>query len=501
MLARGLVLLAGLALPFSFAPTEWWLIAPLSIGLFYYLLQEQTPRECLIRGALFGLAYFGIGVHWVYHSLHLFGAAIAPLAVLLTMVFVMVMAVFPSLTAWFWARWRQPSSQSSSSSLIRNALLFTALWVVAELLRGKIMGGFPWILVGYSQTDGPLGSFAPWIGVYGLSACVVLFAALLVCVVLTRGVKQYLVAGAMIIVVLVAALANRIEVSTPVGDPLAVRLVQANIPQELKFSQERLNNSLRQYAALTQQNLGSHFDNGGLVIWPETAIPTFFDVVDDYFEPFTTALSARGIEVLSGGFYREGDKTYNSVRQLGGEKALYQKRHLVPFGEFMPMRFLLDFAAAFIQIPMSDLSPGTGPYMPLSLRGVEVGVSICYEDVYGEEMRALLPTSTLLVNVSNDAWFGPTAAPHQHEQKARMRAREFARPLVRVTNTGVSSSINHLGQVEGRIAHDTQGILDVTVQPREGMTLYAKTGNWPVFLWALAVLLVAILQRRFTFTR
>ena len=329
----------------------------------------------------------------------------------------------------------------------------------------------------------------------------VLFAALLVCVVLTRGVKQYLVAGAMIIVVLVAALANRIEVSTPVGDPLAVRLVQANIPQELKFSQERLNNSLRQYAALTQQNLGSHFDNGGLVIWPETAIPTFFDVVDDYFEPFTTALSARGIEVLSGGFYREGDSTYNSVRQLGGEKALYQKRHLVPFGEFMPMRFLLDFAAAFIQIPMSDLSPGTGPHVPLTLRGVEVGVSICYEDVYGEEMRALLPTSTMLVNVSNDAWFGPTAAPHQHEQKARMRAREFARPLVRVTNTGVSSSINHLGQVEGRIAHDTQGILDVTVQPREGMTLYAKTGNWPVFLWALAVLLVAIFQRRFTFTR
>jgi len=139
--------------------------------------------------------------------------------------------------------------------------------------------------------------------------------------------------------------------------------------------------------------------------------------------------------------------------------------------------------------------------VPLTLRGVEVGVSICYEDVYGEEMRALLPTSTMLVNVSNDAWFGPTAAPHQHEQKARMRAREFARPLVRVTNTGVSSSINHLGQVEGRIAHDTQGILDVTVQPREGMTLYAKTGNWPVFLWALAMLLVVILQRRFTFTR
>ena len=500
MLSRALALLAGLALPFSFAPTEWWLIAPVSIVLFYFLLQEQTPRECLIRGALFGLGYFGIGVHWVYHSLHLFGAAIAPLAALLTMVFVMVMVIFPSLTAWTWARWRQPSHRLPSH-LILNAVLFTALWVMAELLRGKIMGGFPWILVGYSQTAGPLGSLAPWIGVYGLSACVVLIAALLVCVVFIRGIGQFFVATAMVMLVGVAVLANRIDVSTPVGDPLAVRLVQANIPQEMKFSQERLDNSLRQYAALTQQNMGSHFDEGGLVIWPETAIPTYFDLVDDYFEPFSSALSARGIEVLTGGFYRDGDKTYNSVRQLGGEKALYQKRHLVPFGEFMPMRFILDFVAAFIQIPMSDLSRGSGPHIPLSLRGVEVGVSICYEDVYGEEMRALLPTSTMLVNVSNDAWFGSSAAPHQHEQKARMRAREFARPLVRVTNTGVSSSINHLGQVEGRIAHDTAGVLDVTVQPREGMTLYAKTGNWPIFLWALAILLTAIWRTRFTFER
>jgi len=178
---------------------------------------------------------------------------------------------------------------------------------------------------------------------------------------------------------------------------------------------------------------------------------------------------------------------------------LYQKRHLVPFGEFMPLRFLLDFAAAYIQIPMSDLSAGSGPHVPLSVGGVEVGVSICYEDVYGEEMRALLPVSTLLVNVSNDAWFGNSAAPHQHEQKARMRAREFARPLVRVTNTGVSSSIDHLGRVDGRIAHDTAGWLDVTVQPREGMTLYARTGNWPVFLIALCILVFAVWRTRFTF--
>jgi len=165
------------------------------------------------------------------------------------------------------------------------------------------------------------------------------------------------------------------------------------------------------------------------------------------------------------------------------------------------LHFILNYVATFIQIPMSDLSPGTGPHVPLSLRGVKVGVSICYEDVYGEEMRALLPASTLLVNVSNDAWFGASAAPHQHEQKARMRAREFARPLVRVTNTGVSSSISHLGRVEGRIAHNTSGVLDVMVQPREGLTIYARTGNWPIFLLAIVFLIYTILRTRFTFQR
>ncbi len=495
MVARALALLAGLALPFSFAPTEWWVLAPLSIALFYALLQEQTPRESLIRGLLFGLAYFGIGVHWVYHSLHLFGAAIAPLAAGLTIIFVLVMAVFPTLTAWLWARWRQPSKP------IFNGLLFSALWVIAELLRGKIMGGFPWILVGYSQTSGPLGSFAPWIGVYGLSAAVVLLSVMFFCVVVARTAGRFIAASTMLLLFVLSFWLNRVDVSTPVGDPLAVRLVQANIQQEMKFSQDRLDKSLRQYASLTQQNMGNHFDKGGLVIWPETAIPTYFRVVDEYFQPFTNALSARGIEVLTGGFYQDGDKTYNSVRQLGGDKELYLKRHLVPFGEFMPLRFILDYVATFIQIPMSDLSPGTGPHVPLSLRGVKVGVSICYEDVYGEEMRALLPASTLLVNVSNDAWFGASAAPHQHEQKARMRAREFARPLVRVTNTGVSSSISHLGRVEGRIAHNTSGVLDVMVQPREGLTIYARTGNWPIFLLAIVFLIYTILRTRFTFQR
>lgn len=484
-----LAICSGLLLPLAFAPTHWWPVALLSLTVLFALVQRAGVRQATLLGWLFGLGYFGIGVHWVYFSLHLFGAAITPLATLLTLVFVLVMSVFPALCCLFWARWRMPNRA------LLNALLFAALWSLTELLRGKVLDGFPWILIGYSQTSGPMGDLAPLIGVYGIGMLLVLIATLAV-VLLTGAMRQRLIAlTGLVVMAGISAWSTTLSFSTPVGEPLTVRMVQANIPQEMKFSRERLNNALTQYAGMTQQPGLEAVD---LVVWPETAIPTYFDRVEASILPFVRSMDEQGIDVLSGGFQREDDRVYNAVRQLGGERELYLKRHLVPFGEYMPLRFILDFAARYIDIPMSDLAAGDGPHVPLTVQGVAVGVSICYEDVYGEEMRALLPASQLLVNVSNDAWFGDSAAPHQHEQKARMRAREFARPLVRVTNTGVSSAIDHRGNIQGRILHDVQGILDVTIQPREGLTPYAVVGNWPVWLTTLGLCLGVIVHRRRT---
>ncbi len=478
---------AGLVLPLSFAPTQWWPMALLSIGLLYLLIQRTTVRQAGWLGWLFGLGYFGIGVHWIYFSLHLFGAAIAPLAALLTLVFVLVMTVFPALSAMLWARFRQPDSP------LLNALLFASIWVLSELLRGKLMDGFPWILVGYSQTTGPLGHLAPIIGVYGISFVVVLISGLLAGLVLRRWPQQWYAMAALLLILITSIALRNVSFSQPHGEPLNVRLVQANIAQEMKFSRERLQNALTQYTTMTREPGLSEIN---LVVWPETAIPTYFDRVEQVMEPFIASMDDAGIDVLSGGFQRDGNDVYNAVRQLGGARAVYRKRHLVPFGEYMPLRFLLDFAAQYIDIPMSDLAAGDGAYLPLNIQGTQVGVSICYEDVYGEEMRALLPASTLLVNVSNDAWFGNTAAPHQHEQKARMRSREFARPLIRVTNTGVSSAIDYQGRILGRILHNTTGIMDVQVQPRSGLTPYARLGNWPIFLISLLSCVGVFLQHK-----
>lgn len=475
---------SGLVLPLAFAPTHWWPLAFVCLAILYALIQSGSARQAGFIGWLFGLGYFGIGVHWIYFSLHLFGAAIAPLAALLTLVFVLVMTLFPAACCYAFARLKR------SDAALFNACLFAALWVLLELLRGKLMDGFPWILIGYSQTSAPMGSLAPFVGVYGLSFLIVLMAALVVAVLLQR--RGRLQALSVLLLVPVATFVlDGFTFSQPVGDPLNVRLVQANIPQAMKFSRERLNNAMRLYMGMSRE---PGVDDTDLIVWPETAIPTYYDRVELAIEPFVQDMQELDVDVLTGVFQREGDNVYNAVRQLTGDRAVYRKRHLVPFGEYMPLRFLLDFAAKYIDIPMSDLATGSGPHVPLKVQDVSIGVSICYEDVYGEEMRALLPASNMLVNVSNDAWFGASAAPHQHEQKARMRAREFERPLVRVTNTGVSSAITYKGDIIGRVPHDTKGILDVTIQPRQGMTLYARTGNWPVFL--LACLIVVFMRRR-----
>lgn len=487
MLRAVLAVLAGAALSLAFAPFELWWLAPVCLGCLYSLIQPSTPKRAAFLGFLFGLGFFGVSVSWVYNSLHVFGGAALPVALALTAVFVCVMACFPAVTAY---TFRKLTHQQAARMKAFNALLFAGLWVVAELARGKIMGGFPWVLIGYSQTSGPLGSFAPVVGVYGISFLVVFWSVLLTTLAVPKQALITRISSAvwLVLIPVVSIALNTVAFSTPTGEEFKVRIVQANIAQELKFSRERLQQSIQEYTALTVDAP----EGTQLVVWPETAIPTYFSNVERVIAPWVKEMDARGIDVLSGGFYSDDTGNYNAVRQLGGDQALYRKSHLVPFGEYVPFRFALKWFSSLVTIPNFDLSAGPLPLKPLMVQDIALGVSICYEDVFGEEMRALLPEATVLVNVSNDAWFGDSFAPHQHEQKARMRAREFSRPMVRSTNTGVSSFINERGEVSGRIPHDKQGVLDRTVLPQQGQTPYAATGNWPVGLLSFGVIAFAI---------
>lgn len=495
-----LVLLAGAAMPFAYAPFGFWPLAIVSVSLLYFVVRDEAPRRAFKLATVYALPYFGIGVSWIYNSVHDFGDAAPPAAVGMTVLLVLILTLFPATSAAIHARFR------SGYGLIDTAL-FASIWTITELMRGWIFGGFPWLLLGYSQSDSVFRAFAPYVGVYGVSWVMVLFAALLVVVLSRNGnnhsqpLRAKLSRLGLLLPLLVLPLTGwlllSIEHSSAKDTSLRFRLVQGNIAQELKFSRERLVSSLETYMRLSSE------DSAGvdIVVWPETAIPTGYDRVAQVIDPFADSMLAQGTEVLSGGFHRDGDDVYNAVRQLGGDKALYTKQHLVPFGEYVPFRFLFDFVSQFVIIPSSDLSRGSGPANLLNIKGENIGLSICYEDVFGEEMALSFPGAGILVNVSNDAWFGERIAPYQHQQIARMRAIEFERPMMRITNTGVSSAISYKGEILQSIAHSTEGYFDIDVIPRTGVTPYARVKNYPVWGVSLVLLVLGMVAGRGSRTR
>ncbi len=487
-------------MPFAYAPFSFWPLSILSLAVLYFLIRHETPRRAFRLAALYALPYFGIGVSWIYNSVHDFGDAAPPAAVGMTVLLVLILILFPGAAAAVHARLR-------TRSWLLNTATFASAWTIAELLRGWLFGGFPWLLIGYSHPDSVFRAFAPYVGVYGVSWVVVFFASLLV-VILFTGDKGHenpprgkLLRLGLLLPLLALPIGGwlllSIEHSTAKDTSLRFRLVQGNIPQELKFSRERLISSLETYMRLSNDQS----EGVDIIVWPETAIPTSFKNVEKVIDPFAESLREQGTEVLSGGFHREGDDVYNAVRQLGGERALYTKQHLVPFGEYVPFRLVFDFVSQFVIIPSSDMSRGSGPANLLNIKGENIGLSICYEDVFGEEMALSFPGAGVLVNVSNDAWFGEKIAPYQHQQIARMRAIEFERPLMRITNTGVSSAINYRGEILQSIPHSTEGYFDIDVTPRTGSTPYVHVRNYPIWGLSLLVIGLAVLIGRMTQNR
>jgi apolipoprotein N-acyltransferase len=474
-------LLCGAASVTAFAPFGWWPVLIVTLGVFFALIYDSpSVRAATAVGYAFGLGLFGAGVHWIYYSLHLFGGAIAAVAAIGTAIFVVLLAILPAVFARL--------VRARKTAPVRWFLLLVpAAWLLLEWTKTWLLTGFPWLNIGYSTIASPLAGFAPVGGVLLSSLMLVLLAAGCGLVLTVRRVP-------VTIACLVLALAifgggfglQQISWTQPDGQPLSVTMVQGNVAQENKFRDELLSESLAIYTDLSRSG-------ADLVIWPETAVPTFFFEVDGYLDDFATAIARNGSTVLSGGFEvnAEGSEYYNAIKVLGGtDEQIYTKRHLVPFGEFIPFRGVLTMLADLITIPMSDLSPGRGPVKPIEIDGIHYGMSICYEDAFGAEMRVQLPLANVLVNVSNDAWFGDSMAPHQHLEMAAMRSLEFGRPMLRATNTGITAHISARGEILSRAPQFQQSAIDVEVIPRSGSTPYVRVGDWLAVGAAMLLLLL-----------
>jgi apolipoprotein N-acyltransferase len=482
--AAAAAFVSGAAAVAGFAPLGAFPVPLLSLAVLLVLWQGAAPRPAFVSGFAFGAGLFGVGASWVYVSLHDFGMMPAPLAGLATVGFCAILALYPAAAGWCLARLRARPAYAA-------LLAFPALWTLSEWLRGWVFTGFPWLALGYSQTDSPLAGLAPVLGVYGVSWASALVAGLAV-LAATGDTRARVAGGSAIAIILAAGYALAlVSWTAPAGPPLRVALLQGNIAQDLKFQAQRYAATLETYRRLVDASEAS------LIVLPETAVPRFFDTVDPaYWDELVRLARGKRADVLVGVPVRDAEGRYfNSMISLGvSPPQVYSKSHLVPFGEFVPpgFRWIVDTVA----IPLADFSRGPDRPRPLALAGQRVAPNICYEDAFGEEIVRQLPEATLLVNASNVAWFGDSLAPSQHLQMSRMRAMETGRYMLRATNTGVTAVIDERGRVRARLRQFTEGALQSQARGFTGATPYVRWSNAPAVIGCILLLAAAGLARR-----
>lgn len=470
-------LLGALAVA-GFAPLGAWPLGILSLGLLFWWLGDASRKTAFLMGWSYGLGLFLSGVSWIFVSLSAYGGLPAIPAALATLVFCAFIALYPGL-ALLLATWLVPPG------VIRTSLALPAAWALLEWVRGWFLTGFPWLALGYSQVpDSPLAGFAPVLGVYGVGLVLALMAGCM------ASLRPNLITLAVLGLVAGHGL-QQLEWTRAEGEPVSVALIQGNVSQEMKFRPEKIVATLLDYA---QQVMDSE---ARLVILPETAVPLLrSNVPKGYLERLAEHRQEAGGDLLLGlaEDTAEGDY-YNTVINLGvsGEGS-YHKHHLVPFSEFVPFgfRWLVDRMI----MPLGDFSRGGADQGPIAAAGQRLAVNICYEDAFGEERIHAAREATLLVNVSNDAWFGRSLSPRQHLQIGAMRSLEAGRWQLRANNTGITAILDDKGRVRAELPGFTHGALQAMAQGRSGLTPFLRWGNLPALVIMAALLSIAFLLAR-----
>lgn len=490
-LSAATLVVAGALQTLTFSPFHFWWLGPVSMLLILLVTIPLRANRLFLAGLLTGLGLFGSGASWVYISISEFGNTPIPVAVLLTAAFVAVLALFPALAFWFWGK-------LAKGSAVRRLILFPAIWILGDWLRGWLLTGFPWLYLGTAHTDGPLAGLAPVVGVHGLTFLIAASGAAIFAagwlITKQRHASAGIVAVAVLIPWLAAPALNRVDWTDISTEPTSVAAMQGNIPQQIKWDPEFLKDQIVAYLGMTEP----YWDTD-LILWPETAIPIPQDQAGKIIDHIEENLGENSTLITGIPWYgfseRAGGFTYhNSIMAIGNGEGMYHKQKLVPFGEYVPLEGVLRGLIGFFDLPMSSFTRGPENQSPLTANGTKVMPFICYEVAYPDFLARNAVNSDLLLTISNDGWFGDSVGPLQHLQIARMRALETGRYMIRGTNNGVTAIIDNKGQITARIPQFERAVLTGEVFKASGSTPYMTTASWPVL--TLALILIVFVRER-----
>ena len=499
-----IVFLSGALLPLAYSPVNFYLLALLSPALLFYSFLSVTPlsdapRRAAWLGWWFGMGFFGVGVSWVFVAIYVFGLSSIAVSVLLTFVSINVLAAFTALQGYL-----SVSFVKKINLVNRNVIVifvFPLFWVLQEWFRGWFLTGFPWLSIGYSQTDSFLSGYAAVLGVFGVSLIVTLISSLLLILILqyqkVSNKKQIKVLLSVIGIWIGGALLSQVNWTDKSGKALKVSLVQGNVEQMNKWDPDHFEKRKQRYLSLTQKNWDSD-----LVLWPENSLTIFYhQLKNGFIKRLSDEARENNTDIILGlpVLERKRDEYFSSLLAINNdnEHQFYHKNHLVPFGEYLPFASLLRGVIAFFDLPMSGFTPGQYNQALLTAAGQKIAPTICYEDAFGEDLIRFLPEATLILNASNNAWYGDSFAPHQHLQISQMRALETGRDVMRVTTNGISALIDHKGKITARSVQFEPYVVTGISQPRTGSTPYVIWGNYALLSIIVLGLLGVLLHSRY----
>lgn len=480
-----LALINGALLTLAFAPFDIFPIALFSPALLLGLWLKTSPKRAFWLGWLYGFGFFSTGVYWIFISVNTYGNTSPLFALIITGGLIAILSLFPALNGFLLNRF------FPKTNLSKLLCAFPAIWVFLEWVRAWIFSGFPWLFIGYSQITSPLKGYAPILSVYGVSLVTLLSSGLIVAI-FCQPKKKISYILYLILIWIIGAALSFITWTKPHGAPIKISLVQGNIAQDVKWSPNHVQPTLDHYVELTE----SHWDSK-IIIWPESAVPLPLEYATDFIANLSREAHDHHTTLITGIPIRAADQQsfYNAVIALGEGDGIYTKHRLVPFGEYIPLRNLFGRLLDLLQVPMSDFIPGIETPKPIMADNIKIAAFICYEIAYPQQVLSRDGNIDMILTVSNDAWFGHSIAQAQHLEIAQMRALEMGRPILFVSNDGITAIINSQGKIQSEAPTHESYVLTDLVQTDQGKTPWQWLAIYPIFGIVVILLFIAIRNR------